>query len=34
MRRLDDPWRFADQPGDDLTPPPAPLKKAKKAKKK
>lgn len=34
MRRLDDPWRFADQPGDDLTPPPAQVKKAKKAKKK
>jgi choline-sulfatase len=33
MRRLDDPWRFADQPGDDLTRP-AQVKKAKKAKKK
>lgn len=33
MRRLEDPWRFADQPGDDLPPPPAPMKKAKKAKK-
>jgi arylsulfatase A-like enzyme len=30
MRRLDDPWRFADQPGDNLPPPPAPAKKAKK----
>jgi len=34
MRRLDDPWRFADQPGDDLPVPPATAKKAKKAKKK
>ena len=34
MRRLDDPWRFADQPGDDLLPPPAPVKKVKKTKKK
>lgn len=34
MRRLDDPWRFADQPGDDLPTPPAPVKKAKKTKKK
>jgi len=33
MRRHDDPWRFADQPGDELPPPPAPVKKAKKAKK-
>jgi arylsulfatase A-like enzyme len=34
MRRLDDPWRFADQPGDDLPVPPVPAKKANKAKKK
>ena len=34
MRRLDDPWRFADQPGDDLPAPPMPAKKAKKTKKK
>lgn len=34
MRRLDDPWRFADQPGDDLPTPPVPVKKAKKTKKK
>jgi choline-sulfatase len=33
MRRLEDPWRFADQPGDNLTPPPTPAKKVKKAKK-
>lgn len=32
MRRLDDPWRFSDQPGDNLTPPPAPAKKTKKKK--
>lgn len=24
MRRLNDPWRFSNQPGDDLPPPPAP----------
>jgi arylsulfatase A-like enzyme len=34
MRRLDDPWRFADQPNDNLPVPPAPVKKAKKTKKK
>lgn len=34
MRRVDDPWRFADQPDDGLTPPPAGARKAKKAKKK
>ncbi|MFM2167821.1 MAG: hypothetical protein RIS79_2192 [Verrucomicrobiota bacterium] len=34
MRRLDDPWRFADQPGDNLPAPPTPVKKAKKTKKK
>jgi hypothetical protein len=33
MRRLDDPFRFSDQPSDDLPPPPAPAKKAKKTKK-
>ena len=32
MRRLDDPWRFADQPSDNLPPPPAPPKKIKKKK--
>jgi choline-sulfatase len=32
MRRVDDPFRFSDQPGDDLTPPPAPVRKAKKKK--
>ncbi len=32
MRRLDDPWRFADQPSDNLPPPPAPPKKTKKKK--
>lgn len=30
MRRLDDPWRFSNQPGDDLPTPPTPVKKAKK----
>lgn len=30
MRRLDDPFRFSNQPGDDLPPPPAQAKKAKK----
>ena len=30
MRRLDDPWRFADQPSDDLPVPPAPAKKPKR----
>lgn len=34
MRRLDDPWRFSDQPSDNLTPPPASARKAKKAKGK
>ncbi len=33
MRRLDDPWRFSDQPGDDLPPPPAPAPKASKGGK-
>lgn len=33
MRRLDDPWRFSDQPADDLPPPPAPAAKKKKARK-
>lgn len=33
MRRLDDPWRFSDQPADDLPPPPAPVAKKKKARK-
>jgi arylsulfatase A-like enzyme len=32
MRRLDDPWRFSDQPGDDLPTPPTPAKKTKKKK--
>ena len=33
MRRLDDPWRFSDQPGDNLEPPPPPAqRKGKKAK--
>jgi arylsulfatase A-like enzyme len=31
MRRLDDPYRFSDQPSDDLPTPPVPAKKAKKA---
>jgi arylsulfatase A-like enzyme len=30
MRRLDDPWRFSNQPSDDLPTPPTPVKKAKK----
>ncbi|MES2596363.1 MAG: sulfatase-like hydrolase/transferase [Verrucomicrobiota bacterium] len=35
MRRLEDPWRFADQPGDDLpTPPGAAAKRGEKKKKK
>lgn len=29
MRRLDDPWRFSDQPTDDLPPPPTPAPRAK-----
>ena len=33
MRRLDDLWRFADQPNDKLPVPPTPVKKAKKTKK-
>lgn len=34
MRRLEDPWRFANQPGDDLPPPPAGAAKGKNAKGK
>lgn len=34
MRRLDDPFRFSNQPGDDLPPPPAPAAKGKNAKDK
>lgn len=34
MRRVDDPFRFSDQPGDDLTPPPPPAAKKKNAKGK
>jgi choline-sulfatase len=34
MRRLDDPFRFSDQPGDDLTPPPPSVAKKKNAKGK
>ncbi len=30
MRRLNDPFRFSNQPGDDLPPPPVPAKRAKK----
>ncbi len=30
MRRLNDPWRFSNQPSDDLPAPPAPARKAKK----
>jgi arylsulfatase A-like enzyme len=33
MRRLDDPYRFSNQPGDNLPPPPAPAKKGKGKKK-
>jgi arylsulfatase A-like enzyme len=33
MRRLEDPWRFSDQPDDKLPPPPAPATKAGKGKK-
>ncbi len=33
MRRLDDPWRFSDQPSDDLPTPPVPQAKKKKSKK-
>jgi arylsulfatase A-like enzyme len=33
MRRLDDPWRFSDQPSDDLPAPPVPQAKKKKSKK-
>ena len=33
MRRLDDPFRFSDQPSDDLPPPPKRAAKAKKPKK-
>lgn len=32
MRRLDDPWRFWNQPTDDLPPPPPPAPKPAKAK--
>jgi arylsulfatase A-like enzyme len=32
MRRLDDPWRFSDQPDDSLPPPPSAPKKAAKKK--
>jgi arylsulfatase A-like enzyme len=32
MRRLDDPWRFSDQPADSLTPPAAASPKTKKKK--
>lgn len=34
MRRLEDPWRFANQPGDDLPPPPAGAAKGKNTKGK
>lgn len=35
MRRLNDPWRFSDQPADNLEPPPPPSsRKGKKAKAK
>jgi hypothetical protein len=37
MRRLDDPYRFSNQPSDDLPPPPKPAPKKggkKKAAKK
>jgi len=33
MRQLNDPWRFSNQPGDDLPHPPPPAGKKKKAKK-
>jgi arylsulfatase A-like enzyme len=33
MRQLNDPWRFSNQPGDDLPHPPPPAVKKKKAKK-
>ena len=33
MRRLDDPYRFSNQPGDDLPTPPVPAKRAKGKKK-
>ena len=36
MRKHDDPYRYSDQPGDDLPPPPPPAAKSKgkgKAKK-
>ena len=32
MRRLEDPWRLWNQPGDGLFPPPAPLSRQPKAK--
>ena len=34
MRRLDDPWRFLDQPSDNLPPPPPPPARRAKAKGK
>ncbi len=34
MRRLDDPWRFSNQPGDNLPPPPPPAPRAGKGKGK
>jgi choline-sulfatase len=34
MRRLDDPWRFSNQPSDDLPTPPVPVKKTKGKKNK
>jgi hypothetical protein len=33
MRRLEDPWRFSDQPDDKLPPPPTPAIKGGKGKK-
>jgi arylsulfatase A-like enzyme len=33
MRRLEDPWRFSDQPDDRLPPPPTPAAKAGKGRK-
>lgn len=34
MRRLNDPWRFSDQPDDHLPPPPEPVRKPAKMKPK
>ena len=34
MRRVDDPFRFSDQPSDDLPPLPKKAAKVKKPKKK